>query len=436
MRMYDIIEKKKRGGALDRREIEYFVKGATDGSIPDYQISALLMAIFFKGMSPKETFELTMAMAASGDMLDLSAIEGIKVDKHSTGGVGDKTTFVIAPMIAALGLPFAKMSGRGLGHTGGTIDKLEAFPGFRTSISETKFFDNVARHKIAVVGQTKNLAPCDKKLYALRDATATVDQISLIASSIMSKKLASGADAIVLDVKVGSGAFMKTKEDARLLAQTMVDIGNSAGKKVTAVLTDMDEPLGYAVGNTLEVIEAIDALRGEGPADLMEVVFALGCQLALLSGVAANRDEALEKLNRVIDDGSAYDKFVEFIRIQNGNPEDVPRMRELLNAAYVEDIFAENDGFVSKINAEGIGHASMVLGGGRAAKEDSIDLNVGVVLHKKVGDSIIAGESIATIFGNDERKMQAAKDEVLASYQFTKNKVDRPAKIIEIIGEQ
>ena len=435
MRMYDIIEKKKRGGALDRAEIEYFVKGATEGSIPDYQISALLMAICFKGMDPRETFELTMAMAASGDMLDLSAIEGIKVDKHSTGGVGDKTTFVIAPIIAALGLPFAKMSGRGLGHTGGTIDKLEAFPGFRTSISETKFFDNVARHKIAVVGQTKNLAPCDKKLYALRDATATVDQISLIASSIMSKKLASGADAIVLDVKVGSGAFMKTREDARALAQAMVNIGNGAGRKVTAVLTDMDEPLGYAVGNTLEVIEAIDALRGEGPSDLMEVVFALGCQLALLSGVARTRDEALEKLNRVIDNGSAYDKFVEFIRIQNGNPDDVPRMRELLNAAYVEELFAESDGYVSKINAEGSGHASMVLGGGRAAKEDSIDLNVGVVLHKKVGDSVIAGESIATIYANDEKKLAAAKDEILSSYQFTKNKVDRPAKILEIIGE-
>ena len=432
-RMYDLIEKKKNGEELTKEEIEFIVQGYTDGSIYDYQMSAFLMAVYFQGMTKQETFELTMAMEASGDTLDLSEIKGIKVDKHSTGGVGDKTTLVLAPMIAALDVPVAKMSGRGLGHTGGTIDKLEAFPGFLTSLPEETFIQNVNEHKIAVAGQTKNLAPADKKIYALRDATACVDSIPLIASSIMSKKLASGADGICLDVKVGSGAFMKNEADAQCLAKTMVDIGASANKKVVAVLTNMDEPLGNAVGNTLEVMEAIDSLKGNGPKDLMEVVFALGSQMLLMAGRASSEEEANKLLQSTIDSGSAYDKFKEFVKIQGGNPEDVDHMESLLSAKVVSDVVALKDGYVAKIEAEQIGHASMIMGGGRASKEDDIDLSVGIILRKKVGDFVKANEPIATVYANDSSLCEKAKEEILDSYQFSDTKTQGKPMVIKTI---
>lgn len=432
-RMYDLIEKKKNGEELTKEEIEFIVQGYTDGSIYDYQMSAFLMAVYFQGMTKQETFELTMAMEASGDTLDLSEIKGIKVDKHSTGGVGDKTTLVLAPMIAALDVPVAKMSGRGLGHTGGTIDKLEAFPGFLTSLPEETFIQNVNEHKIAVAGQTKNLAPADKKIYALRDATACVDSIPLIASSIMSKKLASGADGICLDVKVGSGAFMKNEADAQCLAKTMVDIGASANKKVVAVLTNMDEPLGNAVGNTLEVMEAIDSLKGNGPKDLMEVVFALGSQMLLMAGRASSEEEANKLLQSTIDSGSAYNKFKEFVKIQGGNPEDVDHMESLLSAKVVSDVVALKDGYVAKIEAEQIGHASMIMGGGRASKEDDIDLSVGIILRKKVGDFVKANEPIATVYANDSSLWEKAKEEILDSYQFSDTKTQGKPMVIKTI---
>ena len=432
-RMYDLIEKKKNGEELTKEEIEFIVQGYTDGSIYDYQMSAFLMAVYFQGMTKQETFELTMAMEASGDTLDLSEIKGVKVDKHSTGGVGDKTTLVLAPMIAALDVPVAKMSGRGLGHTGGTIDKLEAFPGFLTSLPEETFIQNVNEHKIAVAGQTKNLAPADKKIYALRDATACVDSIPLIASSIMSKKLASGADGICLDVKVGSGAFMKNEADAQCLAKTMVDIGASANKKVVAVLTNMDEPLGNAVGNTLEVMEAIDSLKGNGPKDLMEVVFALGSQMLLMAGRASSEEEANKLLQSTIDSGSAYNKFKEFVKIQGGNPEDVDHMESLLSAKVVSDVVALKDGYVAKIEAEQIGHASMIMGGGRASKEDDIDLSVGIILRKKVGDFVKANEPIATVYANDSSLCEKAKEEILDSYQFSDTKTQGKPMVIKTI---
>ena len=432
-RMYDLIEKKKNGEELTKEEIEFIVQGYTDGSIYDYQMSAFLMAVYFQGMTKQETFELTMAMEASGDTLDLSEIKGVKVDKHSTGGVGDKTTLVLAPMIAALDVPVAKMSGRGLGHTGGTIDKLEAFPGFLTSLPEETFIQNVNEHKIAVAGQTQNLAPADKKIYALRDATACVDSIPLIASSIMSKKLASGADGICLDVKVGSGAFMKNEADAQCLAKTMVDIGASANKKVVAVLTNMDEPLGNAVGNTLEVMEAIDSLKGNGPKDLMEVVFALGSQMLLMAGRASSEEEANKLLQSTIDSGSAYNKFKEFVKIQGGNPQDVDHMESLLSAKVVSDVVALKDGYVAKIEAEQIGHASMIMGGGRASKEDDIDLSVGIILRKKVGDFVKANEPIATVYANDSSLCEKAKEEILDSYQFSDTKTQGKPMVIKTI---
>ena len=432
-RMYDLIEKKKNGEELTKEEIEFIVQGYTDGSIYDYQMSAFLMAVYFKGMTKQETFELTMAMEASGDTLDLSEIKGVKVDKHSTGGVGDKTTLVLAPMIAALDVPVAKMSGRGLGHTGGTIDKLEAFPGFLTSLPEETFIQNVNEHKIAVAGQTKNLAPADKKIYALRDATACVNSIPLIASSIMSKKLASGADGICLDVKVGSGAFMKNEADAQCLAKTMVDIGTFANKKVVAVLTNMDEPLGNAVGNTLEVMEAIDSLKGNGPKDLMEVVFALGSQMLLMAGRASSEEEANKLLQSTIDSKTAYDKFKEFVKIQGGNPQDVDHMESLLSAKVVSDVVALKDGYVAKIEAEQIGHASMIMGGGRASKEDDIDLSVGIILRKKVGDFVKANEPIATVYANDSSLCENAKEEILDSYQFSDTKTQGKPMVIKTI---
>ncbi len=431
MRMYDLILKKKQGGELSTDEIRYMIEGFTEGSIPDYQMSAMTMAICFRGMTPRETVDLTLAMRDSGDVLDLSGIKGVKVDKHSTGGVGDKTSLALTPIIAALGVPVAKMSGRGLGHTGGTIDKLECFDGFTTALSEEQFAGNVNTIGIAIAGQTANLAPADKKLYALRDVTATVDQMSLIASSIMSKKLASGSDAIVLDVKTGNGAFMKKLEDSRALAKEMVSIGTMAGKKTVAVITDMDQPLGRAVGNSLEVREAIDTLRGEGPADFKEVVFALGSQMLMLAGRAADEKEARALMESVIQDGSALDKFAQFVRAQGGDAAPVYDTSLLPVAGKTLAVTAKESGYVHRILAEDIGIACMTLGGGRETKESAIDLSVGIILEKKNGNAVSAGEVLATIYGNDDAKMQAAYEKIAHAYEIAKE----PAAFVPVVRE-
>lgn len=420
MRMYDLITKKKKGETLTAEEIKFMIEGYTNGEIPDYQMSAMMMAICFQGMNEEETLQLTLAMRDSGDILNLSAIDGIKVDKHSTGGVGDKTSLVLAPMVAALGIPVAKMSGRGLGHTGGTIDKLECFPGFSTSLTEEQFYENVNKIKMAIVGQTANLAPADKKLYALRDVTATVDQLSLIASSIMSKKLAAGADAIVLDVKTGNGAFMKKEEDAFALAEEMVKIGKNAGKKVAAVITDMDQPLGNAVGNVLEVKEAILSLNGLGPKDLMEVVYALGTQMVLFAGKAETEEEARNMLEGTIKNKTALDKFAEFVEAQGGDKRLVYQPEVLPSAGIVLGVMNTEEGYVSKIKAEDIGLASLVLGGGRLTKESEIDLTVGVLLNKKRGDKVRMGDNLATIYANDMEKAKEAYAKIVCAYEIQK----------------
>ena len=425
MRIYDIIMKKRDGYALDKEEIEFFVNGFTKGDIPDYQISALLMAIYFSGMNEEETLNLTMAMANSGDRLDLSGIKGIKVDKHSTGGVGDKTSLVLGPMVAALDVPVAKMSGRGLGHTGGTIDKLESIPGFSTVLPEQKFIDNVNKYKIALVGQTANLAPADKKLYALRDVTATVDNLSLIASSIMSKKLASGADAIVLDVKTGSGAFMKQEKDAIDLAREMVKIGNGAGKNTVAIVSDMNEPLGKSVGNALEVKEAIDTLNGNGPEDLLELSLVLGAHMLIAAGVTDDLETGINMLKQTINDGRAINKMREFIEAQGGDGEVVNNTELLPKASIIMDIIAEESGFVESINTQEIGIVSLTLGGGRETKDSKIDLSVGIVLKKKVGDRVEKGDTVATLYANDIEKLKAAKERFERAYEFSKTPVKK-----------
>lgn len=413
MRMYDIIMKKRNGGELTGEEIRFFVEGYTRGEIPDYQASALMMAIYFRGMAQRETCELTMAMAHSGDMLDLSAVKGIKVDKHSTGGVGDKTSLALAPMVAACGIPVAKMSGRGLGHTGGTIDKLESFPGFTTALTTERFLENVNRIGIAIMGQTADLAPADKKLYALRDVTATVDQMSLIASSIMSKKLAAGADAIVLDVKTGSGAFMKREEDARALAGEMVNIGRNAGRKTVAVISDMDQPLGYAVGNALEVREAIETLMGRGPEDFVELCLTLGSRMLMAGGKADDEKTAVRLLKQAIEDGSALRKLAEFVEAQGGDSETVYHPERLPKAAIQRPVPAPEEGFVSHMECDEIGICSLILGGGRETKESKIDLSVGLVLQKKTGDHVKKGEPLAIIHANDENKAAEAEKRFL-----------------------
>lgn len=433
MRMYDLIIKKRNGQKLSQEEIEFMVSEYTNGTIPDYQMSAMMMAIYFIGMDDEETLHLTMAMAHSGDMLDLSSINGIKVDKHSTGGVGDKTSLALTPMVAACGLSVAKMSGRGLGHTGGTIDKLESFEGFRTDISTEKFIENVNSIGISIMGQTANLAPADKKLYALRDVTATVDNMSLIASSIMSKKLAAGSDAIVLDVKTGSGAFMKQKEDAIELANAMVKIGKMAGRNTIALITDMDEPLGFAVGNALEVKEAIDTLHGKGPADFTNLCYALGAQMLVAGKIAKDTAEATEMLKDAVNSGKAFEKFAEFIQAQGGNVNQV-YSPELLPKAKIETcVFAEKEGYVEKIVCDEVGICSLILGGGRENKESEIDLSVGIILHKKVGDYVSKDTPIATIYGNSEDKIKTAKDRLIKAYSFTDKIVNKRELIQGII---
>lgn len=402
MRMVDIIEKKRDGKSLSKEEIEFFIKGYTNGDIPDYQASSLAMAIFFQDMNDEERAALTMAMVNSGDVIDLSKINGIKVDKHSTGGVGDTTTLVLAPLVAAVGVPVAKMSGRGLGHTGGTIDKLESIKGFHVEISEEDFIKLVNENQVAVIGQSGNLTPADKKLYALRDVTGTVNSIPLIASSIMSKKIAAGADAIVLDVKTGNGAFMKTLEDAEALAHAMVSIGNNVGRNTMAIISDMSQPLGRAIGNALELKEAIDTLNGKGPEDLTELVLTLGSQMVVLANRANTLEEARQLLNEAIENGSALEKFKTFLENQGGDASVVDAPELLPTATYQIEYKAQSSGVVSELISNEIGVASMMLGAGRQTKEDEIDLSVGIVLNKKVGDVVKEGESLLTIHSNRE----------------------------------
>ncbi len=425
MRMYDLIIKKRNGEILTSEEIDFMIKEYTKGTIPDYQMSAMMMAIYFKGMNKEETLALTMAMAHSGDTLDLSSIKGIKVDKHSTGGVGDKTSLALAPMVAACNIPVAKMSGRGLGHTGGTIDKLESFDGFSTGITTKEFIQNVNTIGISIMGQTADLAPADKKLYALRDVTATVDNMSLIASSIMSKKLAAGADAIVLDVKTGSGAFMKKEEDAFALAKAMVEIGNGAGRKTVAIISDMDQPLGYTVGNALEVKEAIETLQGNGKADFLELCLALGSQMLICGEAASNEVQARQMLEKTIKDGSALQKLADFIQAQGGNKEAVYDTSLLPQAAIKKEVISPVTGYIKHIACDEIGICSLILGGGRETKESVIDLAVGFELHKKRGDYVTTGESIATIHASDAGKCEEAEKRFVSAYTFSESKIEK-----------
>ncbi|MEE0685051.1 MAG: pyrimidine-nucleoside phosphorylase [Lachnospiraceae bacterium] len=433
MVMYDLIEKKKKGLALDKEEIEYVVNGYTKGEIPDYQMSAFLMAVWFQGMNKQETYELTMSMMRSGDVLDLSKIKGVKVDKHSTGGVGDKTTLILGPIVAALGIPVAKLSGRGLGHTGGTIDKLESIPGFKTSVDSEAFVDQINSIYMAVAGQTANLAPADKKIYALRDVTATVDNLSLIASSIMSKKLASGADAIVLDVKCGNGAFMKDEESAISLAKEMVEIGKSAGKNITALVTDMNEPLGRYVGNSLEVYEAIMCLRGEGDERLMEVSKSLAAHMVVLAGKAKNVTEALVMVEETVNNGSAMKKLVEFVTMQGGDAGYIIDPSLLPKGEIVVEYRAKQNGFIEKIQTELVGKACLCLGGGRRTKEDVIDPGVGLYLNKKIGEYVEAGQTIATIYASDMKKAEESLIILEEAYTLANKKIDGTNKIIKCV---
>jgi pyrimidine-nucleoside phosphorylase len=431
--MYDLIEKKKQNKALSKEEIQWFIEHYINGDIPDYQVSAFMMAIYFNGMTDEETSHLTLSMAESGEMLSLEGIEGIIVDKHSTGGVGDKTTLVVAPMVASLGVPVAKMSGRGLGHTGGTIDKLESIPGFQTSIPIEQFIDNVNSIKIAIAGQTANLAPADKKLYALRDVTATVNQRSLIASSIMSKKIASGADAIVLDVKVGTGAFMKNEPEAVELAEIMVSIGKKLGRDTTAIISDMNQPLGFAVGNNLEVIEAINTLNGNGPKDLLEVSLELASHMVYHAKKASSIEEAKKMLQETIDNGSALKKFMEFVKAQGGDESYVSDTTKFQGASFKEAVNAKSSGYIASIEAEQIGYSALVLGGGRETKESLIDLSVGLIIEKKIGDYVAKGEPLAIIHGNDSTKIANAKALIQDAYVISETEVEPPQIIKKVI---
>ena len=413
MRMYDLIMKKRKGEELTKEEINFFVQGFTKGEVPDYQASAMLMAIFFNKMNKRETADLTNAMVESGDKIDLSNIKGIKVDKHSTGGVGDKTSICLTPLVASLGIPVAKMSGRGLGHTGGTIDKLETFKGFSVELTEEKFMENVNKINIAIMGQSGNLVPADKKLYALRDVTATVDNMSLIASSIMSKKLASGADSIVLDVKVGDGAFMKTPETAKELAQAMVDIGKHLGRETIGVISDMDQPLGYAIGNSLEVIEAIELLKGNGPKDLLELTLTIGSNMLLCAKMAESEEEARKMLMENIENGKGLEKLKEFVKAQGGDISPIDEYSKFPKAKYVEKVTSPVDGYITKIHAEAFGLIAMELGAGRATKESEIDLAVGIVLNKKRGEKVKKGDVLAYIYSNSEEKIEKARKSIL-----------------------
>ncbi|WNB93655.1 pyrimidine-nucleoside phosphorylase [Bacillus sp. NEB1478] len=434
MRMVDLIQKKRDGKELTKEEINYIIKNYTNGDIPDYQMSAFAMAVYFKDMSTEERANLTMAMVESGDQIDLSAIEGIKVDKHSTGGVGDTTTLVLAPLVAALGVPVAKMSGRGLGHTGGTIDKLEAVPGFHVEIDNAQFIDLVNKNKLAVIGQSGNLTPADKKLYGLRDVTATVNSIPLIASSIMSKKIAAGADAIVLDVKTGAGAFMKTPEEAEELANAMVKIGNAVGRNTMAVISDMSQPLGLAIGNALEIKEAIDTLNGNGPKDLEELCLTLGSHMVYLAKKADSLEAAREMLKEAITSGKALETLKVFLKAQGGDESVVDHPGNLPQAAHTFELTADEDGYVSEIVADEIGTAAMILGAGRATKESEIDLAVGLMLNKKVGDQVSKGDSLVTIYSNT-KDVEDAKKRIREAYTISKDPVTAPPLVYKEIKQ-
>ncbi len=434
MRMYDIIEKKRDGKELTPQEIKYFISEFCNDKIADYQVSALLMAIYLNGMSQAEIAELTLAMAKSGDTVDLSAIDGIKVDKHSTGGVGDKTTLIVAPLVAAAGIPVAKMSGRSLGHSGGTIDKLESISGYRTSLSRTRFIDSVNKIKIAIVGQTSNLVPADKKIYALRDVTATVGSLPLIASSIMSKKIAGGADAIVLDVKTGSGAFMKNVSHAKELAKAMVNIGNNLGRKTAAVVSNMDQPLGYAVGNAIEVKEAIDTLKGKGPKDLEELCLILGAYMLKLAGRNGEIDELKKELRQLINNGEAFEKFRQMVINQEGNIDMIDNPTLFPEPKLKIPVKAEKDGYITRIKTDSVGIASMVLGAGREDKDSAIEPDVGIMLEKKVGDRVKTGDTIAWMYANHDYKVQVAEKIISGSYSIEDKESEQKPLVIDVIS--
>lgn len=436
MRMYDIIKKKRDNLELSKKEINYFIENYSKGDIPDYQASALLMSIYLNKMNKQETVYLTEAMMNSGDMINLSEIDGIKVDKHSTGGVGDKTTIALIPLVASCGAPVAKMSGRGLGHTGGTIDKLESIPGFSAEMEISKFIDSVNKSKIAVCGQSAKVAIADKKIYALRDVTATVDNISLIASSVMSKKLASGADAIVLDVKTGDGAFMKTLEESFELAKSMVDIGTGMNRDTIGIVTDMDEPLGFAVGNSLEVIEAIETLKGNGPKDLVELCEVLGAYMLVLSKVAHDFEDGVEKIRESIKSGTAIQKLKEFIENQGGNKDVVDDYSLFKKSKYKYPVKSTKSGYIGKIKAEDVGVSAMILGAGRETKDDILDLSAGIILEKKVGDYVNEGEVLAYMYYNDEQKLSLAKRRFIDSYSIVDSKIEKNKLIYGIVTKE
>lgn len=432
MRMYDIIEKKRNGGELTDEEIRFFINGFTDGSIPDYQASALMMAVYFKCMTQRETVTLTEAMEKSGDTVDLSRFGSLSADKHSTGGVGDKTSLIVTPIVASLGAKVAKMSGRGLGHTGGTVDKLESIKGYKTTLTRDEFLKQVDEIGLALIGQSGNLTPADKKLYALRDVTATVDSIPLITSSIMSKKLAAGSHNIVLDVKCGSGAFMKTPEDAETLANEMVKIGKACSRNIAAVITDMDTPLGANIGNSLEVIEAVEVLKGNIDNDLKEVSVVLAGELiSLVFGI--DTDEAKKRVNEAIDSGKAYEKMKQWIACQGGDTACLEDYSLFPQASVKHEIIANTDGYISNMNTEKIGIASVVLGAGRASKEDSVDYSAGIVLGKKTGDYVKAGDVLATLYTNNKQSLEAARNMYLEALSFSDIKPEAKPLIYKVI---
>lgn len=432
MRMYDIIENKRNGRELSKEEINFFVKGYTDGSIPDYQASALCMAVYFNGMTEKETVILTEAMANSGDTVDLSMFGTFSADKHSTGGVGDKTSLIVAPIVASLGGKVTKMSGRGLGHTGGTVDKLESIPGYKTTLSEKEFISQIKKVGMAIIGQSGNLTPADKKLYALRDVTATVDSIPLIVSSIMSKKIAAGSHNIVLDVKCGSGAFMKTLEDAEILANEMVKIGKGCGRNIAALITDMDTPLGSAIGNSLEVIEAVKVLKGETDNDLKEICVAIAAEMISLV-YSVTRDEALNRVNDALDSGKAFNKMKEWISAQGGDTACIDNTELFGNAEYSFDVLSETDGYITAMDTEKIGLASVILGAGRASKEDSIDFSAGIMIFKKTGDRIRKDEKIATLLTNNKASLADAETMYTSAISVSSVKLESKPLIYKII---
>ncbi len=430
--MPELIKKKRDGGVLESDEIKYIIDGCASGDIPDYQLSAFAMAVFFRGMNKEETVAMTLAMRDSGDKADLDGIEGIKVDKHSTGGVGDKTTLIVAPIVAACGVKVAKMSGRGLGHTGGTVDKLESIPGFQTAISPEKMKETVNLCGLSVAGQSGNMCPADKRLYALRDVTATVDSIPLISSSIMSKKLADGSDCILLDVKTGSGSFMKTLKSSRILAKTMVDIGNDAGTKTAALITNMDSPLGCAVGNSLEVIEAVEVLNGKTDSDLWTVCRELAKMMLFLAG-KGTKDECGKMADEAVESGAALERFKLMVKAQGGDVSYIENTDKFKKSVYKCEVYARQNGYISAMNSEAIGMTAVALGAGRVKKEDSIDYSAGIIISKKTGDFVTTGDLLATLYTDDELSLDGARDSYISALSFSDSAVEKGEMILDFI---